>query len=1076
MEQTLGFCSWYLGMGSVFPYPSYYAVFLRESIERPMNCNFANLSILGTSLLHDPTVIDQAWESRKMVAMALCEQYFGMRVGPYSSDDGWLVRGLAAFLAGLLLRVVHGHNEYRYQLGVDRRRVFELEGKLGLKVPPLYGSEAGSIGLIGECLALKARLVVVMMEGRLDKTASGVFQRMLGHLWTAASSSTTTDAEVNEQSTSTSSSPSLSTANFLKLAKRMTGKDWRSFANSWIYGRGCPQIHCSFSINKRRSLMEVEIRQSTPNQSDRRFVGTVLIRVHELDGVFDHAVHIDDRLHHLELPLHSKLKKARKKRGTANSSETALSSVVTVQEAVEDKTSDSSAAATEDSQGDVVCWVRLDPEMEWLGDCLLDQPDFMWIAQLEGDRDAVSQSEALYRLSDGKGAVMNTMEEKPSLVHLPTNIVDSIDKVIRDGKIFWRVRRDACLAMASVVEGFDRLIRLFSERYSINSSNSSSSSLVSTLLPSPSNTINSANTNMIVVPTPNKFEGSLPGYFVKKAIVEAIGICANRAQGDRDYGLISLRAVKFLWGLLWYNDNSQNGLSDNYYLATCIEALSEALVASLDCPSSETLNFESLKEQVISELNRYQMIEKICPFHRNNVMQAIIKARRHLNHYNLIQDHETRSFLAFGHSLDVRLAALECLNDYSLILKVIYEDASRFIQREGVRVFSSIAVNTKDVWLELLQNCREGLLPVIVASLTEHFDPREEKTISVEKSSEAGSSLRITLNVGGGTASSGPKEEPLAAAIEDDEADWISEIQRDLGISKPLPKIRLAVPAATMNVDASVVEEGMTVKSKLLQVFERIWANYDSYAFRYPVDRSVPGYHEIIKEPIDLSTIRSKHFSSLAEESINVDDFVSSFATDLGLMFANCRQFNQSDSIISDQARRLERFALKDLKRTFPNHYKLAKRIILRQNSSAEGGVQPNVSVDENRKIVFKLKLNNSTSASLEDFEWAMSVVERLMAHEMAGPFLQPVDPIREGVPTYLQVIQNPMDLSTIRERLRKSINRQPMAYTSIEEVKNDLDLCWNNCWLFNGKRSEIGRWASVMAEYSDSIWRKQRL
>lgn len=45
-------------------------------------------------------------------------------------------------------------------------------------------------------------------------------------------------------------------------------------------------------------------------------------------------------------------------------------------------------------------------------------------------------------------------------------------------------------------------------------------------------------------------------------------------------------------------------------------------------------------------------------------------------------------------------------------------------------------------------------------------------------------------------------------------------------------------------------------------------------------------------------------------------------------------------------------------------------------------------------------------------------LVSKLKAHKSSWPFRIPVDPIPQGVPNYLKVIHEPMDLKTIEKKL----------------------------------------------------------
>lgn len=59
----------------------------------------------------------------------------------------------------------------------------------------------------------------------------------------------------------------------------------------------------------------------------------------------------------------------------------------------------------------------------------------------------------------------------------------------------------------------------------------------------------------------------------------------------------------------------------------------------------------------------------------------------------------------------------------------------------------------------------------------------------------------------------------------------------------------------------------------------------------------------------------------------------------------------------------------------------------------------------------------------------AKMVLSTVMKHKNAWPFNQPVDPVALGIPDYFDVIQNPMDLSTIKTRLDKGRYVAPLLH-----------------------------------------------
>ncbi|OHT13580.1 hypothetical protein TRFO_03342 [Tritrichomonas foetus] len=82
--------------------------------------------------------------------------------------------------------------------------------------------------------------------------------------------------------------------------------------------------------------------------------------------------------------------------------------------------------------------------------------------------------------------------------------------------------------------------------------------------------------------------------------------------------------------------------------------------------------------------------------------------------------------------------------------------------------------------------------------------------------------------------------------------------------------------------------------------------------------------------------------------------------------------------------------------------------------------------------------------------EHAIQIMERLAQRPCAKPFLLPVDPVRDMVPNYYQVITNPIDISLVIEKLL--LNK----YALVDDWIKDIHLIRDNAKLFNGTNSFI--------------------
>ncbi|CCI48146.1 unnamed protein product [Albugo candida] len=83
-------------------------------------------------------------------------------------------------------------------------------------------------------------------------------------------------------------------------------------------------------------------------------------------------------------------------------------------------------------------------------------------------------------------------------------------------------------------------------------------------------------------------------------------------------------------------------------------------------------------------------------------------------------------------------------------------------------------------------------------------------------------------------------------------------------------------------------------------------------------------------------------------------------------------------------------------------------------------------------------------------FDRMKIVIQTIMKHEVAIPFVSPVD--LNAVEGYREIIEHPMDLGTVWSNLLDG------KYHCVETLLSDVELIWRNCFTFNCLDSEISK------------------
>ena len=96
-----------------------------------------------------------------------------------------------------------------------------------------------------------------------------------------------------------------------------------------------------------------------------------------------------------------------------------------------------------------------------------------------------------------------------------------------------------------------------------------------------------------------------------------------------------------------------------------------------------------------------------------------------------------------------------------------------------------------------------------------------------------------------------------------------------------------------------------------------------------------------------------------------------------------------------------------------------------------------------------------------------LRALDRIQTQDVHHIFAEPVDPV--AVPQYRQVIEHPMDLGTVRDKVLHD------QYRSFPAFVRDCDLIWDNCFRFNPTDSIFYRAAQVCRREAKTALRRAR-
>jgi len=659
-----------------FPFPSYQILFIDDFVHDAVA--IAGLSFCNAHLLFPEDIIEPLEKNTRIIIRTVADQWMGVNVIAKEPTDAWAVAGIAGFMTDLYGKILFGNNAYRWQQKLASEKVYELD----VDRPSI--SQLGHLvhldPSIREFLDLKSPVVLFILDRRLMKASgsSGV-GRIINRIFLNAK----TGALVNGE---------LSTADLQRICEKFGHNKLESFFRQWIFGAGCPIFYITQRFNKKKLVVEMTImqrqleRRTKPpfapsnfvreikehvqgvwaNEVQPVFTGPMTIRIHEADGTpYEHIVEIKEQTTRLEIPYNTKYKRLKRSRrqkeraaasgengGTgedgADSLLYCLGDILDTPEEIKEWNLADWTAEDEEKMGqESYEWIRMDADFEWIGKMHLVMPLYMYISQLQQDRDLVAQYDSMRYL-------LNSNAHHVSLTILLRTLMDrryfhGIRSMAADGLAILASNQGLANKDSSIVNiGQYHLQKAFQEMFCFPSE---------------------------IMPKPNDWSDRT-NYLIQCAIPRAM---ARLRDGE---GKVPISVRKFFVDKLKFNDNSTNDFSDCHYVATLMSCLADALAASHREPQpSYTFSFggeddpmetenpdADFEKEAIDEIERYRRIDEWITTYHNIYSITALDCLQKLTKAGLVKD-KTKEVLQYTRATNadlVRLEAFKCLNEMGL--------------------------------------------------------------------------------------------------------------------------------------------------------------------------------------------------------------------------------------------------------------------------------------------------------------------------------------------------------------------------------------------------------------------------
>ncbi|OAA62259.1 transcription initiation factor [Cordyceps fumosorosea ARSEF 2679] len=643
-----------------YPFSNFKLCFVDDLVDDTVSLH--SLAFASNRLLYPEDVIDTEIEVTRQLVLTLTSQWIGINMIPNARSDLWLVVGMAYYMTDLFMKRICGNNEYRFrmktmsdkltELDVGRPSIFDLGANLHL--------DGGEMNF----MTLKSPLVFFILDKRMNKASGGHgLTRVLQKLLTRA------------QIEGSDKSSILDTEKFKTLCEKGSRYRLETFWNQWVYGSGCPRFDVKARFNKKRLCVELTLSQVQLHKAkkpqlekddflreikERRaevplgdiqplFTGPMTVRIHEADGTpYEHILEIREdatRATKFEIPYNTKYKRLKRTRRmkekhvgqnleiAENNDDALLYCLGDVLQSPEDQRDweliDWDPETERKMDQESYEWIRLDADFEWASDMTRTLEPYMYVSQLQQDRDVVAQQDAMLYLAQG-----------------PLHPIASgfLVRTLVDRRYFHGIRTMAAAALTRQSNikdipllGMRQLMRAFREMYCYENVNQ---------------------------PRPNDFTDKKQ-YNVRCAIIKAISEVRDHTNK------CPMEARRFILDQLRLNNNEGNPYSDHFYIAFLVKSLSISLVPSKQddwltrqnrIPNEEENAF---LEEALEQIERVLRRDEWTNSYQNTWTLAGLDAKQRLMKAEVIP----KNFVDFGqYLLDgtrdlIRIKCFEALID-----------------------------------------------------------------------------------------------------------------------------------------------------------------------------------------------------------------------------------------------------------------------------------------------------------------------------------------------------------------------------------------------------------------------------